>query len=85
MGRNQRAVVVGACHHDRGSLPSERTADRFLHSKERVLVVLMQVLFFNQKDYCDRAVLKPPLAPIGGVDDNACDTPVLSHQQLPLH
>ena len=66
-----------------GSLPSHRTADKLLPSKERVLLVLMQVLFFDQKDYRDRveeafraAVLQPPLPPIGGVDDNICGTPV---------
>jgi hypothetical protein len=102
MGRNPRAVGVGAGHHDGGSLPSERTADGFLPSKERVLMLLMQVLFFDQKDHCDRvaeafraAVLKPPLPPIGGVDDNVCGTPVsffrvamdsgVLHQRLPSH
>jgi hypothetical protein len=83
MGRNPRAVGVGACHHVGGSLPSERTADGFLPSKECELLLLMQVLFFNQKDYRYRvteafraAVLKLPPPPICGVDDNVCGTPV---------
>ena len=81
-GRNSRAVGAGACHRDGGSLPLKRTADGYLPSKERVLVVLMQVLFFDQKDYCDRveeafraAVLKPTLSTIG-VDDDVCGNAV---------
>lgn len=85
MGNNPRAVgvvAVGGCAGG-ASLPSRRSADRFLPSKERVLAVLMQALFFDQKDYRHRvaeafraAVLKPPLPPVRGVDDNICGTPV---------
>jgi hypothetical protein len=50
-GRNPRAVWVGVCHDGGGSLPLERTVDGFLPpSKERVLAVVMQVLFFNQEN-----------------------------------
>ena len=83
MGHNPRVVGVHAGHDGGGSLPLERTPDGFLPSKERVLVVLMQVLFFDQENYRDRvaeafraAVLRPPLPPISGVDDNICGTPV---------
>jgi hypothetical protein len=68
MGHNPRVVGVHAGHDGGGSLPLERTPDGFLPSKERVLVVLMQVLFFDQENYRDRvaeafraAVLRPPL------------------------
>jgi hypothetical protein len=84
MGSNPRAVGVGSgCDVAGGSLPLDRTAEGFLPSKERVLSLLMQVLFFDQKDYRERvakafrdAVLNPPLPPIGGVDDDICGTPV---------
>jgi hypothetical protein len=49
-GRNQHAVGVGACRVGGGSSPLERTADGFLRSRERVLAVLMQVMFFDQQD-----------------------------------
>ena len=52
-------------------------------SNELVLLLLMQVLFFDQMDYRYRvaeafraAILKPPLPPICGVDDNVCGTSV---------
>jgi hypothetical protein len=85
MGRNPRAVGIDAgCDVGAGSLPLDRTSDGFLPSKERVLLVLMQVLFFDQQDYRDRvakafrdAVLRPPPPPIiGGVNDDICGTPV---------
>jgi hypothetical protein len=51
MGSNPRAVGVGSgCDVAGGSLPLDRTAEGFLPSKERVLSLLMQVLFFDQKD-----------------------------------
>ena len=53
MGRNPRAVGVGAAGHDvaGSSLPLDRTAEGFLPSKERVLSLLMQVLFFDQENF----------------------------------
>ena len=84
MGHNPRAVGVGDCRDGGGSLPLQRTAYGLFPSKERVLAVLMQVLFFGEHDYRDRvkeafrsAVLQPPLPPVRGVDDNICSTPVL--------
>ena len=83
MGSNPRAVGIGAGHDGGGSLLLVRTVDGFLPSKKRVLLVLIKVLFIDQKDYQDRvakalrdALLQSPPPPIGGDDNDICGTPV---------